>query len=252
MKPHEVRKLVGDVPHMTLKQGLKMTEFIHRHGIKDILELGFSNGVSTCYLAAALDEIGGGRIVTIDKQKQKNNVPNIEQLLDKVGLQNLATWYYEPTSYLWALMKFLEEEPIPMFDLCYVDGAHSWYADGFAFFLVDRLLRPGGWIIFDDLDWTYATSPALKGTDWVRSMPQEERGTPQVRKIYDLLVRTHPCYGDFTIDEGWAFAHKIADSVKSAPPVRHEFIVRRGMIPLADIESQVRRLLRRINPRKST
>jgi predicted O-methyltransferase YrrM len=62
MQPTEVRKLVGDVPNMTLEQGRKMTDFIHTHEVKDILELGFFSGVSTCYIAAALDERVGERL----------------------------------------------------------------------------------------------------------------------------------------------------------------------------------------------
>ena len=47
------------------------------------------------------------------------------------------------------------------YDFCFIDGAHTWDTDGFAFCLVDRMLRPGGWIIFDDLNWTHAHSPTL-------------------------------------------------------------------------------------------
>jgi len=93
----------------------------------------------------------------------------------------------------------LEEDPITRFDFCYVDGAHSWFVDGFAFFLVDRLLMPGGRIIFDDLNWTYVRSPSLKNTEMVINMPQDERETPQVLKVYELLVKTHSSYSDFMI-----------------------------------------------------
>ncbi len=47
MKPQEVRKIIGDLPYMTLEQGETLTEFIHAHKIEDILELGFCHGVST-------------------------------------------------------------------------------------------------------------------------------------------------------------------------------------------------------------
>jgi len=104
------------------------------------------------------------------------------------------------------MMRFLEEDPAPRFDLCYVDGAHSWFVDALAFFLVDRLLRPGGWIIFDDLEWTYAASPSQ--AEVVRNMPLDEQTTPQVKKIYELLVKAHPNYHNFRIEDGWAFAHK--------------------------------------------
>jgi hypothetical protein len=39
----------------------------------------------------------------------------------------------------------------------------QWFVDGLAFFLVHRLLKPGGWIIFDDLDWTHARRTLTSG-----------------------------------------------------------------------------------------
>ena len=104
----------------------------------------------------------------------------------------------------------LQEDPTPRFDLCYIDGAHDWFVDGFAFFLVDRLLRPNGWIIFDDMEWSYAGSPALGNTDRVKQMPEDERTTAQVRLVYDLLVKPHPNYHNFRDEGDWAFAQKLA------------------------------------------
>jgi len=208
MTCEEVKDLVGDTPHMTLEQGRAITKFIEERKAKDILELGFRHGVSTCYMAAALKKRGGGSIVTIDLESARREEPCIEGLLERAGLRDQVTVFYEPTSYTWRLMRFLQEDPRPRFDFCYLDGAHSWFVDGFAFFLVDRLLRPGGWIILDDLNWTYAQSPSLGETDWVKNMPQDEKTTPQVKLVYELLVKTHPGYHNFAVKNGWAYAQK--------------------------------------------
>jgi predicted O-methyltransferase YrrM len=205
---NEVRKIVGGLPQMTFEQAERITKFIADEKVESILELGFNHGVSTCYMAAALSEHGRGSIVTIDLELARHHAPNIEQLLDRIGERHRVEVFYEPTSYTWRMMRFLEENPVPRFDLCYLDGAHSWFIDALAFFLVDRLLRPGGWIIFDDLDWTYATSPTLKNKASVRSMPPDEQTTPQVRQIYELLVKPHPSYHNFRIEDDWAFAQK--------------------------------------------
>lgn len=210
MKPDEIKRIVGDIPHMTLAQGYRITEFIHKNHIRDVLELGFAHGVSTCYIAAALEESGGGTVTTIDVNSARNRSPSIEQLLKACNFHNVVVrWHYEPTSYTWRLMRFLEQSPPPQFDFCYIDGAHNWFVDGFAFFLVDRLLRVGGWLVFDDLDWKHATSPTLRDTERVKSMPVDERETPQIRKVYELLVKTHPCYADFRAQDGWGYAHKV-------------------------------------------
>ena len=160
-------------------------------------------------MAATLARAGKGRIVTVDLLSAKHNKPNVEELLTKVGERSRVEVFYEPTSYTWRLMRLLQQDPTPRFDLCYLDGAHDWFVDGFAFFLVDRLLRPNGWIILDDMNWTYATSPALRHTERVSSMPQDERTTPQVRLVYDLLIKTHPGYHNFRDEGEWAFAQKL-------------------------------------------
>ena len=208
MNNHEVKKIVGDTPNMTLEQAVSITSFIEKHQIKNILELGFGHGVSTSYMAAALSRNGDGSIITIDKAEARQRRPNIETLLNKVNESDRVSVYYEPTSYTWRLMKFLEQEPKPTFDLCYLDGAHNWFVDGLAFYLVHLLLKPGGWIIFDDLDWTYSQSPGLKNSEFVKDMPEDERETPQVRKVYELLVKNHPDYYNFKVEGDWAYAQK--------------------------------------------
>jgi predicted O-methyltransferase YrrM len=208
MKIEEVSALVGDLPNMTPEQARRISQFFLEHGVRNVLELGFCHGVSTCYMAATLAEKGAGSIVTIDLESARHHQPNIEELLTAVGQRDRVTVYYEPTSYTWRLMRFLEQTPVPQFDFCYIDGAHTWFVDALAFFLVDRLIRPGGWILFDDLGWTYDTSPTLKDTEWVARMPAEERSTPQIKKIYELLVKPHPSYDEFRVESHWAFARK--------------------------------------------
>lgn len=217
MKIAAVKQIVGDLPHMTIPQAETISQFITEHRCENVLELGFNYGVSTCYMAAALADLwrgepGRGRITTIDLVRAGKNQPNIEHLLERIGERQRVSVHYEPTSYNWRLMKFLEAQPQPRFDLCYLDGAHNWFVDALAFFLVDRLLAPGGWIIFDDLDWSYATSPARKDSAAVQAMPEDERTTPQVRKIYELLVKPHPDYHNFRTQDNWAFVQKRSDT----------------------------------------
>jgi predicted O-methyltransferase YrrM len=203
MNLSKVEEIVGDLPYMSLKQASVITEFIQENNVSSILELGFFHGVSTCYMAAALEEIGGGSIVTIDLHSAEKRQPNIELLLKKCGYLDMVEFYYEPASYNWRLMKLIEENNTT-FDLCYLDGGHDWYNTGLAFFLVDKLLRPGGWIIFDDLDWTMEHIEA----SWATRKPLEERTTPQVRKVWELLVKTHPNYTNFREEGSWGYAQK--------------------------------------------
>jgi predicted O-methyltransferase YrrM len=223
----DVRSALGRTPHMTPAQGQAIYNFICDKRPKRILELGFAHGTSTCYLAAALDEIGGdGHIVTIDRAVAMERKPNIRELLDRVGLTRLVTPIITDTrsSYTWELMRMLAENSVPSFDFVFIDGAHLWDVDGFAFLLADRLLAPGGWVLFDDLDWTLAASRTLCDKEWVQALPAVERTTPQVRKIFELLVRTHPDYTDFLDRDGWGWARKREHRF---PPMRHRLGRRR-------------------------
>ncbi len=243
----EVREIVKDIPYMTVEQAKDMTDFILKNRFRNILELGFEHGVSTCYIAAALDEQGEGQITTIDLDDARSVNPNIETLLGKLNLKKYVTVYYEPTSYIWRLLKMIEEDPSPRFDFCYIDGAHTWFVDGFAFYLVDRLLVPGGWIIFDDLDWTFDTSPVLRQTEFVKSMPLEERTTPQIRKVYELIVKPHPAYGNFLVKEGWAYARKsLQKSISNRTDVKTEVVYEKEFIGLGHVIQQIGRKIARL------
>ena len=210
MQIEKIHEVVSGIPHMNFSQAKEITNVIIKNDYQHILELGFSHGVSTCYMAGALDELGRGSITTIDLAKTKNFQPNVDMLLDQLDLRRGVTVYYEPTSYVWRLLKMLEEDATPRFDLCFLDGVHDWFTDGFAFYLVDKLLKENGLIIFDDLDWSYDRSAALKNTDRGKKMPDDEKQTHQIRKVYEILVKTHPAYGRFVTKDGWAYAYKMS------------------------------------------
>lgn len=237
-----VTRVVAGVPHMSEAQARRLTAHISEHDLSEVLELGFRHGVSSCYIAAHLDErADGGHLTTIDLVGARDADPNIESLLSQLGLKNRVTVIYEPTSYTWRLMRMLEQEPQPRFDLCYLDGAHSWFVDGFALLLVERLLSPGGWIILDDLDWTYAQSPSLR--DKIPHMPPDEATTPQVRKVYDLLVKPNPAFDRFWTENGWAFVRKVADP-EQPRPVATEYVTIRERYGVGALAKDLARRLR--------
>ena len=207
MKVEDVKRIVKDAPYMSVAQAQRMTSFIHDHKLKDVLELGFFHGVSTCYMAAAVKELGG-RVTTIDLASARKRSPNITELLEGCGLSDQVDVYFEPQSFTWRLMRMIEDGKGPRFDMVYLDGGHTWDVTGFAFFLVDRLLRPGGWLIFDDIDWTFASSKAYEGTDKLAKMPADYVSTPQVRKVFELLVEPHPSYHNCKVENRWGYAQK--------------------------------------------
>jgi hypothetical protein len=96
-------------------------------------------------------------------------------------------------SYNWSLMKLLSTTSAPLFDYVYIDGSHTLDHDATAMIICDRLLKPGGYMDFDDYSWTMANSVSV-GEMSKQLYTDEQRTTAHVALIVDHLVRTNPSY----------------------------------------------------------
>lgn len=202
MRFDDVAARVDGLPFTSLNKGRLLYDLVREARPREVLELGFAHGVSTCYLAAALEETGGGRITTVDLPSSAGRTPTVEQLLDLTGLGRFVEVVRVPTCYTWFLHDRLREDPGPRYDFCFLDGGKSWTVDGMAFFLVDRLLREGGWMVFDDYSWTADG----RRPGW----SAEEAAVAPIREIFELLVKPHPDYAEFRIvDDEVAVARKV-------------------------------------------
>lgn len=204
----EVEARWTGVPYMRLRQATFLRDFLREHQLTELLELGFFQGKSTAFFAAMLEEMGEGHITSCDLANAAMREPSIHDLIEDLGLEHRVTAHFATRSFTWDLCKMLERPTPPQFDFCYIDGAHTWDGTGFAFLLVDLLLKPGGWVVFDDLDWTIAASEERSGPkkNWA-SYDDDEKGAPQVRKAFELLV---PSRGYTDIHEEKSFRWGIA------------------------------------------
>lgn len=174
---------------MGIEQARFLRDFIKTHDLCKLLELGFFQGKSTAFMAATLEELGRGHVTTMDLEAARKRSPGIERVLAELRLTHRVTPIYSHRSFTWELRRLLAQSPRPEFDFCYIDGAHTWDGTGFSFLLVDLLLKPGGWIIFDDLDWSIATSrAAMKNMQRYAAYSEEEKQAQQVRDVWKILV----------------------------------------------------------------
>jgi len=203
---------VRGTPFMSPHQGSIVYDHIRQARPELVLEIGTAHGVSAAYMAAALDENGRGHVVTVDRADAPFRPA---ELLEKLGLADRVTLVRrEDSSYNWFLKEQIAKQSDeagncePLYDFCYLDAAKNWTIDGLAVFLVEKLLKPGAWLLLDDLEWSYAASPARAAEPFPLST--SERTEPNVRAIFDLLVRQHPNFTEFVVQDGnWGWARKL-------------------------------------------
>ncbi|MEY2469591.1 MAG: hypothetical protein QOF21_2289, partial [Actinomycetota bacterium] len=126
---------------------------------------------------------------------------------------------YEETGYVWYLRTLIQEQMKesgavePCLDFAFLDGAGTWHVDALAFLLLDRLLRPGAWLVFDDIDWTWAHV----GDDQLAEVeqlygdlgPVWQRDIKQLSDVWELLLVPSGRYDETRRDGQRAFARRI-------------------------------------------
>jgi predicted O-methyltransferase YrrM len=210
-------ELVAGVPYLPLAQGRTLYEQVRKPRPEHVLDLGTAHGVSAAYIAAALDENGVGDIVSVDSRNFITYFtnPTPQELLDRLGLSRLVTLDHASSTYTWFLKRELERHMKdgaiqPHYDFVYLDGQKNWTTDGLAVLLIERLLRENGWLLMDDLAWTYSS---WKGDEissvHLADLSDEELVQPHLRAVFELLVMQHPSFTQFRIeDDWWGWAQK--------------------------------------------
>jgi predicted O-methyltransferase YrrM len=223
MKFEDIFSIVGHVPYTSPDHGKYLYDLIIEQQMTDVLELGIAHGTATCYMAAALQELGRGCVTAVDLI-DVNFSPTAEEQLEKAGLSAYANVVRMKSGYTWFLHDEIarntnDDKCAEVYDLCIIDGPKNWTIDGAAFFFADKLLRKNGWMIFDDYDWTYASvSREGDSTDGIshRSLSQAEMKTPHIREVFQLLVKQHPNYGTLKVmNASWGIAQKTMNPDKN-------------------------------------
>lgn len=125
-------------------------------------------------------------------------------------------------TYSWTLFEMLQRGE--KYDVIYLDGHHTFYIDLPALLLADRLLKPGGYLLLDDMQWTLAF---LKG-NLKRSISQwyfyrrmydfsqysdKQQQLPHIRMIADELLLKNARYtkdDQLSLPYWWALQKKEA------------------------------------------
>jgi predicted O-methyltransferase YrrM len=248
----DVAARVEGIPFMTPVLGRRVYDHIRTTGAQDVLELGTAHGVSAAYMAAALEANGQGQLTTVDHAGASYD-PAPEDVLARAGLAHRVRIVREHSSYNWFLKQQVERasdaagNTTPRFDFCYLDGAKNFNVDGLAVVLIEKLLRPGGWLLMDDLEWTYEDNrwilPSGDGRP-LGPLSGSERTEPHLRAVFELIVKQHPSFARFRREDEWyGWAQKMPGA-----PRRYEVASSRPLsaVLMAELRRRKRRAGRRV------
>jgi predicted O-methyltransferase YrrM len=160
--------------------------------IKDTLEIGFANGISTLYICSGLASKPNPSHTAIDPAQMTlfrgNGIANVK----RAGFDFLR--FIEAPSEV-ALPRLMQEGAT--FDLALIDGWHTADQTMLDFYYVDRMMPPGGIVVIDD-----ATMPAVnKIIHYVAKIPNYKligtsgrRGVPRKIINYAKASASVPCW----------------------------------------------------------
>jgi predicted O-methyltransferase YrrM len=155
----EYRELYGHLKEFPLpvsrETGTLLYMLARSTGARNIVEFGTSFGISTLHLAAALQDNGGGRLITSEFEPSK--VARARDNLTAAGLIDLVEIRAGDA------LQTLSVDLPDAIDLLLLDGAKALYPEILG--LVECRLRPGAFIVADNADCSpdylaYVRSPA--------------------------------------------------------------------------------------------
>jgi hypothetical protein len=160
-----------------------------------VAEIGIWKGATSIEIARLIGSEGELHLFDYE-----DNVDSVVAGLAERGFTNVVGWgcsYKYLDSYNWGLKQLMERRGTePLFDYVYIDGAHTWAIDALAFFLCDVLLKPGGYLDFDDYGWTLRNSSLDPSAvpETADLYTEEQIDDRQVKAIVDLLVKPNRAY----------------------------------------------------------
>jgi predicted O-methyltransferase YrrM len=129
---------------VTRETGVLLYMLVRANAARNIVEFGTSFGISTLYLAAAMRDNGGGRLITTEFESSK--VAQAKQHLAEADLLDFVDIREGDA------LQTLNAELPDAIDLLLLDGAKSLYCE-----VLDRVesrLRPGAFIVADNADFS--------------------------------------------------------------------------------------------------
>jgi FkbM family methyltransferase len=156
-----------------------------------IAEIGVGIGATTLAMAKTLDN--RGELHLFDFQTKLDELVGDLANLGFTNVRGFGNSDKHWDSYNWTLGRLIQAGKRDVYDYIYLDGAHTFAVDALAFVLCDRLLKPGGYLEFDDYSWCFAASRWMQETR-DQFMTEEQIRTPQVKMVVDMFLNGNAGY----------------------------------------------------------
>lgn len=160
-----------------------------------VAEIGVGIGATTIEIIKILGEED-----TLFLFSYEDEVNELKNDLEKINCNNVEIVACGNSrcmldSYSWNLAKMVlsmyETSNDGVFDLVYLDGAHTFIHDALSAALIKILLRPNGVIIFDDVFWTIMKSPTnnpdIKPIN-AKLFTKEQMETPNIDMVCKIFM----------------------------------------------------------------
>ncbi len=203
-------------------EGEFLWNIIRENQYRKTIEIGCALGVSSLYICDATAQFENPFHTIIDPKQTSD--------WDTIGIRNLHAHgisnfllHEEPSEI--ALPKLLEQNQCS--DFAFIDGWHTFDHSLIDFFYLNRMLRVGGMIVYDDATWPSISKllrylskyPAYKLV-----LPSKENDYPSRNQLRLKLSRILRDWGRFilNVDQSRSlFSHLIVDWLwrRSLPPI---------------------------------
>lgn len=140
-----------------------LQNLLKKHSNISVAEIGVGIGATSIEIAKWLSNTGYFHIYDYE-----NRVVELKKDLGELGYSNVVVHgntRKKYDGYYWKLAKqaieVVNNKDEGLFDFVYLDGAHSFYQDAPAAYALKHLIKPGGYLLFDDYQWSFNTSPSM-------------------------------------------------------------------------------------------
>lgn len=184
------------------EEGMLIQQMIlESEDVKTTLEVGCAYGASSMFICQALAHVGGTKHIIIDPFEMGSGHTGPDAGYEGIGLLNvkragfeqLVEFYADPS---YRRLPLLEAAGVKL-DFAFIDGMHTFDYVLTDFFYIDKMLRVGGVVVFDDLSYASIRKVCryiMRNLPYeaIRPKPTRSRGK---RRIAERLAAAVPVIG---------------------------------------------------------